>query len=135
MELLETYSITISSDTKEMHKVDKYLESIIRDLSIPEQVQGNMIICLTEAINNAIQHGNANDPSKKVEIIFDYDNQFYKFTVRDQGNGFDYQNLPDPTSPENITKISGRGIFIIKNLADKIEFENNGSTIHIYFSK
>jgi serine/threonine-protein kinase RsbW len=57
------------------------------------------------------------------------------FSVKDQGRGFDFENLPDPTAPENILKENGRGIYLMKNLADEVEFEDAGRSVNIYFNK
>lgn len=62
-------------------------------------------------------------------------NTSFCFSVEDEGKGFDYNHLPDPTAPENIEKENGRGIFLMKQLADEVEFENNGTKVFIYFNK
>ncbi|HIA37401.1 MAG TPA: ATP-binding protein [Flavobacteriales bacterium] len=102
---------------------------------INEDHYGNILISLTEAVNNAIQHGNKNDPKKNVEIVFDVETNLesFSFTVKDEGDGFDYTTIPDPTAPENIEKISGRGVFLMRNLADKVGFYSEGREIQLNF--
>jgi serine/threonine-protein kinase RsbW len=94
-----------------------------------------MLTCLSEAANNAIVHGNKEDQMKQVDISLEVlNNQRLIFTVSDEGNGFDYNNLPDPTSPENLEHLTGRGIFIIRKLADKCDFNSRGNEIKLHFN-
>ena len=86
-------------------------------------------MCVSEAIINAIKHGNKNDLDKEVSIIVDCDRQEIKIEVEDEGDGFDVKGVKDPTLKENIKKESGRGIFIIKNLSEEIEFNEKGNRV------
>lgn len=79
-------------------------------------------MAIREAVNNAIKHGNRLDPRKKVVVRFDYDVDFLTVSVRDQGEGFDVTNVPDPLLPENLLKTSGRGVFYIRSFMDSVEF-------------
>ena len=78
-------------------------------------------------------HGNGADEGKIVNVNMEKSNNIIKFYVKDTGDGFDYNNLPDPTSPENIEKTTGRGVFLMKNLSDLVVFSNNGATVEIQF--
>lgn len=131
---MESQSYALPSSAEAIAQVEKIVYDISNTCEIPEDAFGNILIALTEAVNNAVYHGNKNDPNKKVKIEFTNKNNEIIFTVTDEGNGFDYKNLPDPTLPENISKIGGRGIFIIHQLADKVHFKNNGNTIEIHFN-
>ena len=88
-----------------------------------EQFQ-NLMIAVTEIVSNAIVHGNKENPDKKVSVTVEYDSQKMYVKVTDEGNGFDIYNIPDPTLPENITKASGRGIFIVKSLVDDFSYRH-----------
>jgi serine/threonine-protein kinase RsbW len=92
-----------------------------------------MLVALTEAVTNCIYHGNKSVAEKKVTIICQHSPHQISFTVSDEGSGFDYYNLPDPTAPENIEKSCGRGVFLMKNLTDQLIFSNNGSTVELTF--
>ncbi|GIV26851.1 MAG: anti-sigma factor [Bacteroidia bacterium] len=127
------YQFILPSTIEGIAEVEKIVQEICEKFDIPEDLFGNILIALTEAVNNAIYHGNKSAPNKKVTIEFYHNQNQLSFTITDEGNGFDYQNLPDPTLPENITKIGGRGIFIIHQLADHVQFKNNGRTIEITF--
>jgi serine/threonine-protein kinase RsbW len=92
-----------------------------------------MLVALTEAVNNAITHGNKLDESKMVSLDFKHTGDEYYFTISDTGKGFDYDHVPDPTSPENIEKPDGRGIFLMKNLSDRVTFLDEGRTVELVF--
>jgi serine/threonine-protein kinase RsbW len=104
-------------------------------LGVNEDFYGNVLIAVTEAVNNAIVHGNLNRKELVVEVAVGDNPSEFCFSVEDKGNGFDHLNLPDPTAPENILKENGRGIFLMRNLADELVFENSGSRVNIYFTK
>ena len=95
---------------------------------------GNVLIAITEAVNNAIIHGNKNIANKKTDIEYNFENQTITFTVFDEGNGFDFNDLPDPTSPENLEKPKGRGIFLMNHLADMVNFIDNGNVVQLKFT-
>ena len=126
-------SIEIGSDLKFMTEVELLIDTVCEDLKLNEDHYGNILIAVTEAVNNAIVHGNHNDEDKKVKVVVAKDEEKVMFTVADEGKGFDFNNLPDPTAPENIEKPDGRGIFLMKNLSDEVDFELNGSKVSITF--
>jgi len=91
------------------------------------------MMIFTESVNNAIIHGNQNDKKKNVHLTLKVDTSSVAFTVQDEGAGFDYKNLPDPTSPEAINDLGGRGIYLIKHLADEVKFDKSGKRIKMTF--
>lgn len=127
--------ISIPSDFGSINKVESLIDSICSKLSIKEDYYGNVLIAVTEAVNNAIQHGNNQDASVDVEIAVGDKETDFCFSIQDQGKGFDFDNLPDPTAPDNIEKEHGRGIFLMRSLAEEVEFQDNGRNVTIYFSK
>ncbi|WP_066758746.1 ATP-binding protein [Crocinitomix algicola] len=128
------HSIEIRSDLKFMSEVELLVDQVCEDLKLNEDHYGNILIAVTEAVNNAIIHGNNSEEDRKVKIEVEEENKAVTFTVYDEGNGFDFMNLPDPTAPENIEKPDGRGIFLMKNLADDVSFDLNGSKVSITFA-
>jgi serine/threonine-protein kinase RsbW len=110
------------------------IEDVCDLFEVGEDNFGNILIAVTEAVNNAIQHGNKLDPAKDIQISFKSNNKEICFKVQDEGNGFDYTRIPDPTAPENIEKPHGRGIFLMNSLADKVEFADNGKTVTLSFN-
>ncbi len=128
-------SISIPSDFESVSKVESLVDKVCNEIGVPEDYYGNVLIAVTEAVNNAIQHGNLFSKELSVFVsVGDQPNEFC-FTVKDNGRGFDYDNLPDPTSPENIEKENGRGIFLMRSLADEIEYDDHGRVVNIYFKK
>jgi serine/threonine-protein kinase RsbW len=126
-------ALKINSNTQSLRLVERLVEDVCQIYSVNEDCYGNMLIAVTEAVNNAILHGNKNDPEKYVRIGFESDTEKFVFSITDEGEGFDYTNLPDPTDPVNIEKISGRGVFLMSSLADSIQFEQNGSKVLLSF--
>ncbi len=127
-------TIILDSNQESINKVTNYIDTIYSssDTDIND-TYGNVIIALTEAVNNAINHGNKNDSTKKVTVSFKKSDKDLSFTIEDEGTGFDYENVPDPTDPENLEKLNGRGIFLMKNLADEINFHEDGKKIELIF--
>ena len=91
------------------------------------------MIAVTEAVNNAIKHGNAGNSSKNVALSLSMDENIIRFRIEDEGQGFDFHNLPDPTSPENLEKPGGRGIFLMKHLSDEVYFIEGGKVVELGF--
>ena len=125
--------VKIPSIKENVAVVESFIENAGEKIKIKESVYGNVLVSVTEAVNNAIVHGNKEDKEKKVKIRLKENKKSVRFVVEDEGGGFDHKNLPDPTSPENIDKIKGRGIFLIKNLADKAKFKDGGRVVDMLF--
>lgn len=130
--IIEELSIPSSFDF--MPRVESLIDTVCFRMGVGESF-GNVLIAVTEAVNNAIMHGNKNNGNAQVFIKSAEGDQSFCFSIEDEGIGFDFTALPDPTAPENIEKENGRGIFLMKNLADEVEFENNGKRVTIYFTK
>ena len=130
---LESKKMTLESNVENIAEVENLINVIFEDYELSPDYYGNMLVALTEALNNAIVHGNKLDPGKTVELDFKHKGDEYCFTISDMGEGFDYNNIPDPTSPENIEKPDGRGIFLMKSLADRVEFHNDGRQVEVIF--
>ena len=125
--------LTLSSDPKNVARVESFVEKVVAKYCISPDMYGNILISLTEAVTNAITHGNASDSSKTVCVACQEQKGRLSFQITDEGAGFDFDNLPDPTAPENLLKIGGRGVFLMKQLSDTVHFHNNGSTVEICF--
>lgn len=131
----EFESIKLRSSIDNIVQVESYVDQVCQSLDISEDNYGNVLIAVIEAVNNAIKHGNKEDLNKEVEISLNELVDRVQFFVKDEGDGFDYENLPDPTSPENLEKEHGRGVFLMKTLSDEINFEDNGRCVVITFNK
>lgn len=131
---METQEIQISSKTENLNVVESLVDEVCEEFKVNEDYYGNILIALTEAVSNAIQHGNKFNPDKNIDLQFLPNEKELVFKVRDEGAGFDFANLPDPTEPENIEKPHGRGIYLMKHLADKVEFSEEGRAVELNFS-
>ncbi len=125
--------LKIASKPDSLHLVEKFVDEFSSSCNIDHDVYGNLLIATLEAANNAITHGNKLNENKQVELVFSVDDEKILLTVKDEGPGFDYKNIPDPTSPENLENMSGRGVFLMSKLSDEIEFEDNGSFVRMTF--
>ena len=114
--------------------VEKLIDKISADHGIVAEHYGNVLIAMTEGVNNAIVHGNKLDESKSVSVSCAIDEKTLVFRITDEGPGFDYDNLPDPTAPENIEKPHGRGVFLMRHLADECAFEEEGRIVELTFT-
>jgi serine/threonine-protein kinase RsbW len=114
--------------------VERLIDRLSEEHSIIPEHYGNVLIAMTEGVNNAIVHGNKLDPEKSVTVSCAIDNKNLVFRISDEGPGFDYDNLPDPTAPENIEKPHGRGVFLMRHLADECAFEDDGRIVELTFT-
>ena len=128
-------SLQIPSNFSSLVDVENLVDRVCGNLGVEEDSYGNILIAVTEAVNNAIQHGNEFDTKLFVYVAVGDQPTEFCFNVKDQGKGFDFSNLPDPTAPENIMKENGRGIFLMKRLSDNVEFDDFGSSVSLYFNK
>jgi serine/threonine-protein kinase RsbW len=130
----QKHELSIASDPSNITLVESFVDVICRKLEIKEELYGNVLISITEAVNNAIVHGNQSDRAKKVSVFLkEKSDKALVFEIRDEGVGFDYENIPDPTAPENLEKLSGRGIFLMKQLSDHVDFLDNGQAVLVKF--
>ena len=114
--------------------MEKLVDELSSEHNISADVYGNILIAALEGANNAILHGNKLDENKFVNISVKLDETKLRITIEDEGTGFDYKNVPDPTAPENIENVNGRGIFLMEKLSDHIEFTRNGATVELEFN-
>jgi serine/threonine-protein kinase RsbW len=125
----------LPSELASMARVEQLIDELKEKHQIPEELYGNLLVATTEAVNNAIKHGNQMQKERMIDLHFELSDAEYSVIVKDQGAGFDYENVPDPTLPENIEKPYGRGIFIMKNLSDEVDFEENGRLVKLKFNR
>jgi serine/threonine-protein kinase RsbW len=126
-------TIEFASVPTSITKVEPLLQRLSKRVPINEETYAKMQIALTEAVNNAILHGNQSDPSKKVIVAASYQSGAIEFEVTDEGKGFDAAKVPDPTLPENIAQPGGRGVFLMQELCDKFLYTAKGRTALLTF--
>ncbi|MFO7829862.1 MAG: ATP-binding protein [Bacteroidales bacterium] len=126
-------SISIQSRIENINIIEKLIDEISEEVGINSEVYGKMLIATVEAVNNSIVHGNKENESKTVTVSFNINKDKISIFIQDEGPGFNYQKVPDPTIPENIENIHGRGVYLMRHLADDVVFHGNGNKVEIQF--
>ena len=125
--------VKIPSIKENVSVVESFIENVGEKIRIEEAIYGNVLVSVTEAVNNAIVHGNKEDKNNKVRLALKQNKKSVRFIVEDEGMGFDHNTLPDPTNPKNLEKVKGRGIFLIKSLSDKTTYKQGGRVVDMVF--
>ena len=123
---MKSIKITIPSLIDNIQVIESFIDNAKEEFEINDDLYGNIMISVTECISNAIVHGNQSNPDKMVHLQLYMEPGLLRCSIEDEGMGFDFSNLPDPTEPENIEKIGGRGIFLMRHLSDEVKFEEGG---------
>jgi serine/threonine-protein kinase RsbW len=123
----------IESKVKSLRIVEKAIDETTSELGISSDDYGKILVSTLEAVNNAILHGNRSDPGKKVEIEISLKGKELKIKITDEGKGFIPKKLPDPTVPENLESLNGRGVYLMSKLADRIKYSRKGNSVTMTF--
>ncbi len=126
-------NLTLPSNPDNVSKVEPFVHELAERYRLSPDLHGNILISLTEAVTNAMMHGNRCDCSKHVSISMRRQKDALSIRVSDEGPGFDPQGVPDPTCPEYLEKCGGRGLFLMRHLSDGCRFMRNGSTVEMRF--
>ena len=134
-DIMTPIRIQLPSLPENIRIVESFIDNVKDRFNINDDIYGNIMVAVTESVNNAIRHGNKLDKEKNVTLsaLCDEESNILKFTIEDEGPGFDYEHLEDPTAPENLDKLGGRGIFLMKHLSDEVSFKNGGRTVELTF--
>ncbi len=127
-------ALTLVSDPNQITKVEPFVERVAQRYHLTPDTHGNILVSLTEAVNNAIIHGNGNDATKTVSISLRRQKDALSIRVSDEGPGFNPSHVPDPTAEECLEKCGGRGIFLMRNLSDGCSFSQGGRTVEMRFN-
>jgi serine/threonine-protein kinase RsbW len=126
--------LSLESRPENISSIERFVEEICDYYNINDTYFGNILIALTEAFNNALMHGNENDPSKIIKVVFESKPKGLSFTVSDEGGGYDPDIVPDPLDLEIDADIkTGRGLFLMRSLSDKFEIMDDGSSVEMFF--
>ena len=129
-----THILVIKSKIEEIEKVNRFLLDIFEFHKLPKNCFNKVFLCVSEAVNNSIVHGNKKVYHKQIEVIINCKERSLAVTISDEGEGFDIKKIPDPTHKDNILKESGRGIHIIKSISEKVEFNEQTNSLHFQIS-
>lgn len=124
----------IKSDISELRNVEKFLFLVFERNHLPQKYFNKVLLCISEAVINAIEHGNKSDREKKVIIHLCCIKKVLLIEIHDQGEGFNYKCLNDPTNENNIRKETGRGIHIMKSIAKSLSYHDHGKILKIEIS-
>lgn len=130
---MKSIKISIPSLIENIKIIESFIDNAKENFEINDDIYGNIMISVTECISNAIIHGNQGNKDKLVHLELNTEGDRLNFIIEDEGEGFDLQELQDPTSPENIEKPGGRGIFLIRHLSDEVKFEDRGKKTVLSF--
>jgi serine/threonine-protein kinase RsbW len=125
--------LNIPSVIENLRLIEKAIDELSMELDLSDEVYGNVLVATMEASNNAIIHGNQSDPEKNIKVEILLEKKELKVHIEDQGKGFDFASIPDPTAPENLEKINGRGIFLMERLSDEILYLEDGRIVELKF--
>lgn len=125
--------INIASKIENISLVENLIDEVSTELSIVADIYGNILIAIIEAVTNSIVHGNRGDEEKTVNLFITHDNSILCVRITDEGTGFDFDDIPDPTKPDNVEKPDGRGVFLMEHLADEISFDKGGAIVNLKF--
>lgn len=125
--------LKIESRVSNLRIIENAIDEISSEIGVKHEEYGKILISTLEAVNNAILHGNSGMPEKSVEIEISYIKEKLKIKVTDEGGGFSPETVPDPTVPENIETVNGRGVFLMSRLTDEIKYSKKGNSVTMIF--
>ena len=121
--------LIINSNKAELTRVEEFLNEVFINYELPKENFNKVLLCVSEAIINAIVHGHKNKIDKEIRIQVVSQECDISITITDEGEGFNIEQVPDPTSHTNIKKESGRGIHIIKSISNSLKFNDKGNSL------
>lgn len=125
--------LQIESRTNCLRLVEKMVDEVTGELGVSQDCYGKILVSTMEGVNNAILHGNKSVPDKLVSIEMQFTRNELQIKISDEGEGFRPKEVPDPTRPENIEEINGRGVFLMSKLADRIRYSRKGNSVTMTF--
>lgn len=127
----EMVDLYIPSLPERATDVDRLIDQMTLQVGYAEDIRGDIMIAVNEVVKNAILHGNKCDASKSVHILCRCNPEEFCISISDKGMGFDLNAVPDPLDPDNLLKESGRGLFILRALMDRVDFDmrSDGTTV------
>ena len=131
--MTEVVRLKIKSRLENIAKVESMIETLRVQYAINDEQYGNMLLASVEAVTNAIEHGNNLDEKKEVNIEARKCEFAFQLSVKDQGKGFNPDRIPDPTAPEFREQPDGRGVFLMRKLADEVFFRDGGRCVEMKF--
>jgi len=126
-------NLKIPSVPENIRLIENVIDEISNQHEFESDMYGKILVACVEAVNNSIIHGNKSNPDKYVKVEIKSSAKKLMIRVEDEGIGFNYGEIPDPTAPENLENINGRGVFLMNHLSDEVNFFKNGSEVELIF--
>jgi serine/threonine-protein kinase RsbW len=128
------HKLTLRSAYEEVERLEGLLNKLQEELGFDDEFYARLMLAVSEAATNAIVHGNKLDDSKNAVVAAYLDDNKLTFITTDEGEGFKPEELPDPIAEENLFNTSGRGVYLMKEYADEVFFEDDGSKLTLSFN-
>lgn len=125
--------LVLKSEFEEVEKVESLLNDLQSEIGFNDELYAKLMLTVSEAATNGIVHGNKQDPSKKVVLTAESDGSILTVTTKDEGEGFEPDEVDDPLAEENLLKPSGRGVFLMNEYADEVEYKDGGTVLVLRF--
>ncbi len=129
-----SFKLELESTYEELERVEGLLNDLQQALGFDDDFYARLMLTVSEAATNAVVHGNDLDNSKKAIILAEVSDSVLTVTTTDEGNGFDPEAVPNPLDEENLLNTSGRGVFLMQEYADEVEYQNEGRTLILKFN-
>lgn len=126
-------NLTIISELDHIRLVENFIESTIEEFKLSEKLKGKIMLAIVEAVNNSILYGNKQNPQKLVSLTVVKNREKVIFTVEDEGEGFDFHKISNPTLSEHLGNLTGRGLYLMAHLTDELQFTKNGAKVTLIF--
>ena len=131
----QIFRLHLKSTHKESEKVPDFVEDLQKKCNLDDEISGNLMLLLSEAVSNAIEHGNDLDPNKTAEIVVEITEDEVVAMVKDEGKGFQPSEQDNPLAEENLLKDGGRGVFLLRELSDEMEYQENGTRLRFLLKR
>jgi serine/threonine-protein kinase RsbW len=131
----QIFKLKLKSTHQESEKVPDFVDDIQNKCKLNDELSGNLMLLLSEAVTNAIEHGNEFDPKKTAEIEVEVTDTEVIANIKDQGAGFKPAEQENPLEEKNLLKDSGRGVFLLKELSDEMEYLDGGTRLRFLLKR
>lgn len=131
----DTKKLVLNSSFEELERLEPFIDELKQWANFDDEDSSRIMLTLSEAVNNAIMHGNKQNPDKQVVVLstFDSENRKLTISVEDEGEGFNPNEIPDPLKEENLLNEGGRGVYLIEQYADDLQFSKGGTKAKITY--
>lgn len=131
----QIFRLNLKSTYEESEKVPDFVDELQKECKLDDEISGNLMLLLSEAVTNAIEHGNELDPNKTAKIVIEITDNEVVAMVQDEGKGFQHSEQENPLAEENLLKDGGRGVFLLKELSDEMEYLDNGTRLRFLLKR